>query len=80
MGQHAAADSMLTRMQRASLECFNTSLTRQAQIYFDRGDYSHSLELLQMDNRQKSVDGIRLDRWQRTMMRELANLVQMTAQ
>jgi hypothetical protein len=50
-----------------------------AQLHFNRGSYRRSLELFQLDNRQKSITGIRPDRWNRIFMRELSNLAQMTS-
>jgi tetratricopeptide (TPR) repeat protein len=74
--QYAQADSMLKRIERSSRDCADANLVRRAQIYFDRGSYARALELFQLDSRKKSIDGIRLDRRHKAMIRALENLVQ----
>jgi len=76
LDQYAQADSMLERIELSSRDCADANLVRRAQIYFDRGSYARALELFQLDSRKKSIDGIRLDRWHKTMIRALGNLVQ----
>ncbi|MDP6098454.1 MAG: tetratricopeptide repeat protein [Gammaproteobacteria bacterium] len=77
-GQSDLADLYLLRAENSPLDCSNALLERHAGIMFTLGDYTRSLDLLQRDSQQRSVDGVIENRWQADKIKALADLVQLS--